>query len=481
MDAELSNFSKLTIQDSDEEDKKEEDLQAPSENSEQSNTASQRRVVKKKGTNSEAPSNTEPSSMSVQEETDGANTIHNRRILESAVGDELEEEIETESTVSTQNQAKGNEATVGLVYSEEMMNHKKFDDSHPERPERIQSIYEHLSAKKLLAKVKNIEFSEAEIDHLKLVHSGEIIERVLNSKTIKEGENTQWFDEDNYESTQTGRCALLAAGGAVEGMRTILDSSSLITKVFALVRPPGHHAFPCSPAGFCFFNNVAVAVKVAQKELGVKRVCIFDWDVHHGDGTQEIFLKDESVLYVSLHRYDYSKFYPHKEDAAPCCVGEGKAKGYNVNIGWNHKSISETSTIGDKEYKLACNELLHGIIQEFEPEVIVVSAGFDAAKGDPLGKMQVTPNGYSYMTSMLKSICSRILVVLEGGYNLKSISKSAEATVKTLLKDSNQFIPESVDLDELKPSVVNSLRRTAEAHKPYWTAAKRFIELVDKL
>ena len=212
------------------------------------------------------------------------------------------------------------------------------------------------------------------------------------------------------------------------------------------MRPPGHHAYPDKPGGFCFFNNVAVAAKVAQKELGVSKICIFDWDVHHGDGTQEAFYSDDSILYISIHRFDKGFFYPEKDDGSPTKTGEGKGEGFNVNVAWNHKHSTQKSDIGDKEYKYICSNLLHGIIEEFSPDLIMVSAGFDAAKGDPIGQLEVSPKGYVYMTQMLRTLSPRLLVALEGGYNFKAISRSAAATIKALNTKEPKFEHENIDI-----------------------------------
>ena len=246
---------------------------------------------------------------------------------------------------------------VGLVYSEEMMKHKDYSNSHPEQPDRIKYIHDRLVKKKLIKHLHNIEFSDATLEQLMYVHKEEVIKKVLQSENIGEGKNTQWFDVDNYEWKYTGKCALLAAGGAIEGVRSILSSSNNIQRAFCIVRPPGHHAYGWKPGGFWFFNNVAVAAKVAQKEFGLKRICIFDWDVHHGDGTQDAFYLDNNVLYISIHRYDHGSFYPEKEDGHPKNVGEEKGEGYNVNVAWNHKDEHVKSEIGDNEYKFVWNKL----------------------------------------------------------------------------------------------------------------------------
>lgn len=187
------------------------------------------------------------------------------------------------------------------------------------------------------------------------------------------------------------------------------------------------------------------------------------------------------MLYVSLHRYDHGLFYPHKQDADPSKVGSGKGKGFNVNIGWNNKDSYSVSKIGDKEYKYACSTLLYGIIKEFDPEIILISAGFDAAKGDPLGMQQVTPDGYNYMARMLKSICPKVYVALEGGYNLKSISVSAEGTIRGLLDEDTLFEHEAIDLDDISPRVYKSILETAKAHRDYWETAKKLYKELSEI
>ncbi|KAJ1493209.1 hypothetical protein T484DRAFT_1610676 [Baffinella frigidus] len=178
--------------------------------------------------------------------------------------------------------------------------------------------------------------------------------------------------------------------------------------------------------GFCFFNYVAAAAAVAKSEFGLKRVLILDWDVHHGNGTEKMFINDPSVLYISLHRYDDGSFYPGTGPAEEVGVREGA--GYNVNIPWPH------SGMGDAEYLLAFERVVMPIARSYNPELVLVSAGFDAAHGDPLGGCNVTPYGYGQMTNMLRGLAGgRMVVALEGGYNLRSISRSMEAVVRVLL------------------------------------------------
>ncbi len=173
----------------------------------------------------------------------------------------------------------------------------------------------------------------------------------------------------------------MAAGGTIEGVRAVVERE--VDTAFCIVRPPGHHASCSNAAGFCFFNNVAVAARYAQNELGVNKVCIFDWDVHVGDGTSQIFYEDDTVLYMSIHRFDNGAFYPGPEGKYSK-VGEGKGRGYNIHFPFNVEK-SQKNLIGDEDFIYACEKVFFPIIKEFEPDLIIISAGFDSALGDPLG------------------------------------------------------------------------------------------------
>lgn len=221
---------------------------------------------------------------------------------------------------------------------------------------------------------------------------------------------------------------MVAAGSTVEAVKAVC--SNQVDSAFAIVRPPGHHAHGEIVGGFCFFNNAGVAARVAQRQLGVKRVVIFDWDVHVGEGTASIFYDDPSVLYISIHRFDLGKFYPgligkHER------IGESQGKGYNIQWPFNVPAHS-TDLIGDKDYIYACESVFFPVIREFKPDLMIISAGFDSAKGDPLGGVGVTPLGYAYMTWGLRSLCKKVVAVLEGGYDLHALEVSTEAVVRTL-------------------------------------------------
>ncbi|KAG0175111.1 Histone deacetylase 4 [Apophysomyces sp. BC1034] len=246
---------------------------------------------------------------------------------------------------------------------------------------------------------------------------------------------------------------------------------------FALIRPPGHHAEDDNAMGFCFFNNVAVSVlSVLQKYPStMKKVLIVDWDVHHGNGTQKIFYDNPNVLYISLHRWDRGQFYPFS--GAPDECGEGAGLGRNVNIAFSG-SQEKPKPMGDTEFIAAFYHILIPIARQFSPDMIFVSAGFDAAEGHPdnLGGYKVTPRGFALMTRMVKDLAEelcdgRLVLTLEGGYALEPLADAAAASVAQLLPAEVtpplQFA-QSLNAIKLNQGAVESLRQVAEIHSKYW-------------
>jgi hypothetical protein len=223
----------------------------------------------------------------------------------------------------------------------------------------------------------------------------------------------------------------------VELTRRVLEGN--LANGVAVVRPPGHHATCGCSMGFCVFNNVAVAARAAMRGHwgGARRAMILDWDVHHGNGTQKIFETDSSVLYVSIHRYDDGEFFPGGTRGHYANVGSGTGRGYTVNIPWDCPG-GRDGVPGDADYLLAFEQIVEPLCKEFRPDIVLVSAGFDAAVGDPLGGCQVTPGGFYEMTRRLQRLPSaqgRLVIALEGGYNLKSTARSITACTSALLGD----------------------------------------------
>eukprot|EP01043_Picozoa_sp_COSAG02_P041541 COSAG02_NODE_3452_length_6717_cov_11.574645_2_plen_783_part_00 len=288
---------------------------------------------------------------------------------------------------------------------------KKSDDeyhtiTHPERPDRLKCVYEHLKCAGLLDNTTTISGREATGFELSVAHEAEHVSKIGDIES-KRGT----IDGDTYFVEESSVAARLAVGVTCDVMSSVVKGES--DNGIALVRPPGHHAEGDKAMGFCLFNNVACGVRVMQQELGVERVLIVDWDVHHGNGTEEIFYDDPSVLMLSIHRNDMG-FFP--DTGHTHRTGTGAGKGYNVNVAWPKGGM------GDADYMLAFHRVVLPIAYDFKPDLVVVSAGFDSGLGDPLGGCRITPEGYAHMTSMLMSLAEgKVVIVMEGGYNLRTI------------------------------------------------------------
>ncbi|CAF2128033.1 unnamed protein product [Brassica napus] len=318
-------------------------------------------------------------------------------------------------------------SSTAVGFDERMLLHSEFEVKelpHVERPDRLRAIAASLATAGVFpGRCFPIHAREITKQELQMVHTSEHVDAVDITSQL----HNSYFTSDTYANEYSARAARLAAGLCADLAKEIF--SGRVKNGFALVRPPGHHAGIKDAMGFCLHNNAAVAALVAQA-AGARKVLIVDWDVHHGNGTQEIFEKNKSVLYISLHRHEGGKFYPGTGAANE--VGTNGAEGYCVNVPWS------CSGVGDRDYIYAFQHVVLPIASAFSPDFVIVSAGFDAAKGDPPGCCKisfiVTPAGYSRMTQMLGDLCGgKMLVILEGGYNLRSISSSATAVIKVLL------------------------------------------------
>ncbi|XP_074574248.1 histone deacetylase 15-like isoform X2 [Curcuma longa] len=327
---------------------------------------------------------------------------------------------------SHNHQDLSSKSRTAIGFDERMLLHSEVDmksHPHPERPDRLKAIASDLAAAGIFpGKCYSIPAREITKEELLQVHTLDHIEAVQYTCHM----HASYFTSDTYANEHSARAARLAAGLCADLACTILSGGA--KNGFALVRPPGHHAGVSQAMGFCLHNNAAVASLAAQR-AGAKKILIVDWDVHHGNGTQEIFYHNKSVLYISLHRHENGRFYPGT--GAVDEVGSMDGEGFSVNIPWN------CGGVGDNDYVFAFQHVVIPIALQFAPDITIVSAGFDAARGDPLGCCDVTPAGYAQMTHMLSSLSQgKLLVILEGGYNLRSISSSATAVVKVLLGES---------------------------------------------
>lgn len=385
----------------------------------------------------------------------------------------------------------------GLVYDPRMRFHAELpsetlneDDIHPEDPRRIHSIFEEIRQAGLVGSSSEedaaneqfcwrIAIRMATKPEILTIHTPEhydFIESLQSTSMINAFSWTkltscsaleiqQLHDKAKvldsiYFNHSTYECAKLAAGGAIEACKAVVQGA--VRNAIAIIRPPGHHAESHQPSGFCIFNNVPIATRVCQNSypLSCRKVMILDWDVHHGNGVQHAFYDDPNVLYISLHVYRDGNFYPNLPDGNLDYCGEGPGEGKNVNIPWADHGM------GDAEYIYAFQEIVMPIATEFDPDLVIVSAGFDAAEGDLLGGCFVTPAGYGHMTHMLMQLAKgKIVVCLEGGYNLRSIARSALAVTRVLMLEPPDRLREDL---APKDSAVRTIAQVKRQHSKYW-------------
>ncbi len=300
-----------------------------------------------------------------------------------------------------------------VISSEKMLAHDP-GPGRPECPERLRV------AVRALERLEGVAWEEARpatVEELSRVHDADYIAKILALR----GECVE-LDEDTHTSPGSVDAALLSAGAAIEAATAAVRTSGVAV---SLGRPPGHHAERAAAMGFCLFNNVAVAAAHARAMLGCERVLVVDWDVHHGNGTEHIFEARRDVLFVSLHEFP---LYPGT--GAHTDVGTGDGAGFNVNVPF-------AAGHGDADYAHAFREVIAKIADPFRPDLVLISAGFDGHAADPLAGMQLTEEGYAFMTDALLGVArrhahGRIGVVLEGGYDLDAMGKSLRATLDVL-------------------------------------------------
>jgi acetoin utilization deacetylase AcuC-like enzyme len=296
---------------------------------------------------------------------------------------------------------------VGFLYDEQFLLHAP-PSGHPERPERLKRLIQYLEQASLWNQLIHIQPLPATEHNILAVHSKEHVEFI---KRVCENGGGMLDEGDTHAERESFDVAMLAAGAVCTAIDAVLENK--VNAAFCAVRPPGHHAERNHPMGFCLFNSVAVGARYAQQQRGVKRVAILDWDVHHGNGTQHIFEDDPSVLYLSLHRYP---FYPGT--GARSEIGTGEGKGFTLNI-------PLPAATGEARYLEAFTSEVVPALHQFDPELLIISAGFDAHIGDPLGEMLLTEESFAKFTKLVKDVAP-IVSVLEGGYNLEALARSVE-------------------------------------------------------
>ena len=333
----------------------------------------------------------------------------------------------------------------GLIYDDRFLLHRAPYD-HPEQPSRLKAIHDRLIDEGLFQSCRWIEARKATSEELEAVHTRGLIEAVRATS----GRDFTQLDPDTYACRDSAEAAWLAAGGLAE--LTIRVVRGELDNGLALPRPPGHHAERDLAMGFCLFNNVAIAAQAARA-AGASRVLIVDWDVHHGNGTQHSFWNDPAVLYFSTHQFP---FYPGTGAADE--LGGPSARGRTVNV-------PLPPGMGDADYMAVFDRVLMPIAERFRPELVLVSCGFDAAAGDLLGEMRVTPDGFAAMTARLRSLAGgRCVLALEGGYTLEAISRSAAACLRVLLGEDSPPT-NSGSVSTAASAVIASV---VAAQRPFW-------------
>jgi acetoin utilization deacetylase AcuC-like enzyme len=304
-----------------------------------------------------------------------------------------------------------------LVTDPRFRNHQP-GPGHPERPERL-AVLEELFASPRYAGLARVAPREATEEEVERVHTAGLLEAVAASARRPHTS----FDADTTASAGSFEAAKLAAGAAMELADAVCDGS--VDNGFAALRPPGHHAESDRAMGFCLFNNVAILARHLQERHAIERVLILDWDVHHGNGTQHTFYADPSIMYVSLHQYP---FYPGTGAVGECGSGPGAGRTVNVPM---------RAGCSNPEYYAAMREVILPVARRFEPGFVLVSAGFDAHRSDPLASMALDSGAYAQMTHAMTSLADdcadgRLLLLLEGGYSLDALRDSVDAVLQAL-------------------------------------------------
>ncbi|XP_058862729.1 histone deacetylase 5 isoform X2 [Acipenser ruthenus] len=387
--------------------------------------------------------------------------------------------------------------TTGVVYDTFMLKHQCTcgnTNNHPEHAGRIQSIWSRLQETGLLSRCERIQGRKATIDEIQTVHSehhalfygtSPLNRQKLDTKKILGPISQKMYavlpcggigvDSDTVWNEMHSSSAVRMAVGCVIELAFKVASGEL-KNGFAVVRPPGHHAEESTAMGFCFFNSVAIAAKLLQQKLNVGKILIVDWDIHHGNGSQQAFYNDPNVLYISLHRYDDGNFFPGS--GAPEEVGSGTGVGYNVNIAWTG---GVEPPMGDVEYLTAFRTVVMPIANEFSPDVVLVSAGFDAVEGhqSPLGGYSVTAKCFGHLTKQLIKLAGgRVVMALEGGHDLTAICDASESCVSALLGNELDALPQSLLQQKPCPKAAASLEKVIEIQSKHWSSVQRYASTV---
>jgi len=344
----------------------------------------------------------------------------------------------------------------GIIRDHTYMRHD-MGDHHPESPQRLEVIYQMIDELGPELNILEIPCREASLEEIATNHDP----RYVNIIAATSGRPSTFLDPDTSACAHSWDAASRAVGGLFNLIDAIMDGR--VRNGFALVRPPGHHAERRRAMGFCFFNNVALAARYALGHHGLERVAIVDWDLHHGNGTQNSFYEEPRVLFVSTHQFPH---YPGTGSVRE--VGHGPGEGYTVNV-------PLSAGAGDMEYLTVFHVLVAPLLEAYQPQLILVSAGFDAHERDPLGGMNLSDEGYEQMAQVLMHLaaefCSdRLILTLEGGYHLTALRNSVGRVLRSLstYDPDNGAVPLPPSVEMLGSSFRGRLRDVLNTHRKYW-------------
>jgi acetoin utilization deacetylase AcuC-like enzyme len=344
------------------------------------------------------------------------------------------------------------EYTTAVVKDEIYLKHIT-GEYHPESHQRLEVVYEMLGDEEVQGRFKMLLPRPATQEELALNHSLHYIEQVASTA----GRPYTMLDPDTTTSPHSWEAARMAVGGVLVAIDKVMEGE--VSNAFALVRPPGHHAEKSRGMGFCLFNNVAIGARYAREKYRLDRVLIVDWDLHHGNGTQNAFYEDPQVVFFSTHQYPY---YPGSGSIEES--GKGEGKGFTINV-------PLPGGQGDQDFARIYQEILHPIAFAFKPQLILVSAGYDIFFQDPLGAMNVTPEGFATLTSLVMetatSLCQgKVVISLEGGYHLSGLRDSVKATLRELM--GNSILSGSKREGKILSSTEKVIEKVKAFHKHSW-------------
>jgi len=343
----------------------------------------------------------------------------------------------------------------GIVKDQRYLRHDA-GDGHPESPQRLQETYAMLATVDMAGKFLEIPPRYATHDEIAMIHSSSYVDMVADTA----GKSFVALDPDTTTTAESYDVAKLAVGGLFSAIDSVV--SGAVDNAFALIRPPGHHAGKGNAAGFCIFNNVAIGAMHAILQHKLHRILIVDWDLHHGNGTQEQFYGNKNILYFSTHQYPY---YPGTGALEE--IGTGAAIGFTINV------PLRTGT-DNSQYVKIYRKLLCPVAMKFNPELVLISAGFDTYYLDPLGGMKVTPAGFAHLTRILMDIADqccggKLVMTLEGGYHTGGLAESVKAVLLEMRDDTRTSEQDLANMEKQADSRIDPLiKRVMEQLDPIW-------------